>query len=186
MEFIPGWIEGVQLMLPGEKRRFWIPGKLAYGEAKSDEPKVRPDQPRGMLVFDIELTEFKRGPRPPREAPEDVAEIPKNAKKSKSGLAWRVLRRGAGEKHPTASSTVSVNYAGWTTDGKMFDTSLARGGLATFVLSDATPGWQEGVQMMVVGETRRLWIPENLAYAGSPGYPRGMLVYDVQLVDFKK
>lgn len=185
LEFIPGWIEGVQLMLPGEKRRFWIPGKLAYGEAKGDEQNVRPDQPRGRLVFDIELAEFKRGPRPPREAPEDVAGIPKNAKRSKSGLAWRVLRPGAGEKHPTASSTVSVNYAGWTTNGKMFDTSLARGGLATFVLSDAMPGWQEGVQMMVVGETRRLWIPENLAFAGSPGNPRGMLVYDVQLVDFK-
>ena len=49
-EFIRGWIEGVQLMLPGEKRRFWIPGDLAYG----DKPK-RPGAPAGTLVFDIEL-----------------------------------------------------------------------------------------------------------------------------------
>jgi peptidylprolyl isomerase len=186
-DLVPGWIEGVQLMLPGEKRRFWIPGKLAYGEAKSGDPNVQPERPRGMVVFDIELIEFKRGPIPPRAVPEDVAEIPKNAKKSKSGLAWRVLHKGTGKEHPTAKSTVFVNYAGWTTDGKMFDTSLALGGGKPrgIVLGDAIPGWQEGLQMIVVGETRRFWIPENLAYAGQPGLPRGMLVYDIQLVHFE-
>lgn len=45
-EVIKGWTEGVQMMVEGEKRRFWIPAKLAYG----DSGKVR-----GMLVFDIEL-----------------------------------------------------------------------------------------------------------------------------------
>lgn len=44
---IPGWIEGLQLMVEGEKRRFWIPEKLAY--------KGKPGRPAGMLVFDIEL-----------------------------------------------------------------------------------------------------------------------------------
>jgi len=184
-DLVPGWIEGVQLMLPGEKRRFWIPGKLAYGEAKVDDANVRPDRPKGMVVFDIELIELKQGPRPPRETPEDVAEIPKNAKKSKSGLAWRVLHKGTGKKNPSATSTVFANYAGWTTDGKMFDTSLALGKPRGIALGDAIPGWQEGLQMMVVGETRRFWIPENLAYAGQPGLPRGMLVYDIQLVHFE-
>lgn len=182
---IPGWAEGVQLMLPGEKRRFWIPGKLAFGEADADDVDVPPSQPRGMVVFDIELIEFERGPVPARATPEDVAEIPENAKRSKSGLAWRVLKEGTGKKHPKATSTVSVSYAGWTNDGKMFDTSLSRGGVSSFVLSDSMPGWQEGVQMMVVGEVRRVWIPEDLAFAGKPGYPRGMLVYDIQLIDFK-
>jgi peptidylprolyl isomerase len=190
LEFIPGWIEGVQLMLPGEKRRFWVPGKLAYGEvdrgeANRDNADVRPDQPRGVVVFDIELVEFKRGPRPPRETPEDVAEIPKNAKKSKSGLAWRVLQHGTGMERPTATSRVIVNYAAWTTDGKMFDTSLALGRPASFVLETSMPGLQEGVQMMVVGELRRLWIPENLAFADQPGRPKGMVVYDITLLDFK-
>ena len=46
---IPGWTEGVQLMVAGEKRRFWIPGDLAYD--KIDMPGA----PKGMLVFDIEL-----------------------------------------------------------------------------------------------------------------------------------
>jgi len=44
------------------------------------------------------------------------------------------------------------------------------------------PGWTEGVQLMVEGETRRLWIPEKLAYAGAHGAPRGMLVFDVELI----
>jgi len=189
-EFIRGWIEGVQLMLPGEKRRFWIPGKLAYGEAdrgaaNRDDAEARPDQPRGMVVFDIELVEFVRGPRPPRETPEDVAEIPKNAKKSKSGLAWRVLQHGTGMGRPTATSRVTVNYAAWTTDGKMFETSIVLGRPASFILETAIPGLQEGLQMMVTGELRRLWIPENLAFAGEPGRPRGMVVYDISLLDFK-
>lgn len=46
-------------MLPGEKRRFWIPGKLAYGDADRDDAKVRPDQPRGMVVYDIHLLDFE-------------------------------------------------------------------------------------------------------------------------------
>jgi FKBP-type peptidyl-prolyl cis-trans isomerase len=48
-EVIKGWTEGVQLMVAGESRRFWIPGKLAYDNSDS------PDMPKGMLVFDIEL-----------------------------------------------------------------------------------------------------------------------------------
>jgi peptidylprolyl isomerase len=50
---IPGWTEGLQLMVAGEKRRFWIPGNLAYGDTGP------PDEPRGMLVFDIELLEIR-------------------------------------------------------------------------------------------------------------------------------
>ncbi len=46
-EVIPGWTQGVQMMVEGEKRRFWIPAALAYAD--------RPDAPQGMLVFDIEL-----------------------------------------------------------------------------------------------------------------------------------
>lgn len=46
---IKGWTEGVQMMVPGESARFWIPGKLAYDSSD------RPDAPKGMLVFDIEL-----------------------------------------------------------------------------------------------------------------------------------
>ena len=55
---IPGWTEGVQLMVAGEKRRFWIPAKLAYGDVIPGQPAYDPatqQPPRGPLVFDIEV-----------------------------------------------------------------------------------------------------------------------------------
>lgn len=182
---IKGWTEGVQLMVAGEKRRFWIPGDLAYGEAQPNDPHAAMGPPRGTLVFDVELVSFKEAPKPP-DAPKDVAAIPKNAKKTKSGLGSRVLKKGKGKQHPTATSVVTVHYSGWTTDGKMFDSSIVRGTPATFGLNQVIPGWTEGLQLMVVGEKRRLWIPENLAYGGRPGRPQGMLVFDVELLDIKK
>ncbi|MNC99033.1 putative FKBP-type peptidyl-prolyl cis-trans isomerase FkpA precursor [compost metagenome] len=53
---------------------------------------------------------------------------------------------------------------------------------ATFALSDVIAGWTEGVALMVEGERTRFWIPENLAYKGELGQPRGMLVFDVELI----
>jgi FKBP-type peptidyl-prolyl cis-trans isomerase len=52
-QVIPGWTEGLQLMVEGEKRRFWIPAELAYG---TNPP---PGAPAGMLVFDVELIAIK-------------------------------------------------------------------------------------------------------------------------------
>jgi peptidylprolyl isomerase len=181
---IKGWTEGVQMMVSGEKRRFWIPPALAYGEAQPNDPHAAFGPPRGTLVFDVELIGFKEAPKPP-ETPADVAAIPKNAEKTKSGLATRVLKKGTGKEHPVATSVVTVHYSGWTTDGTMFDSSIVRGAPATFGLNQVIPGWTEGVQLMVIGETRRLWIPENLAYAGRPGRPQGMLVFDVELLEIK-
>ena len=66
---------------------------------------------------------------------------------------------------------VTVHYTGWTTDGKMFDSSVVRGTPATFPLDRVIAGWTEGVPLMVVGEKRRFWIPQNLAYQGQPGMP---------------
>ncbi|MEM7434314.1 MAG: FKBP-type peptidyl-prolyl cis-trans isomerase [Myxococcota bacterium] len=181
---IPGWTEGLQLMKAGEKRRFWIPGKLGYGEANPNDPHSQFGPPKGTLVFDVDLISFAEGPKPPT-TPKDVAKIPKNAKKTKSGLGSRVLKKGTGTEHPAATSQVTVNYSGWTTDGKMFDSSVVRGKPATFGLNQVIPGWTEGLQLMVVGEKRRLWIPEDLAYGGRPGRPQGMLVFDVELLDIK-
>ena len=80
---------------------------------------------------------------------------------------------------------MTVHYTGWTTDGKMFDSSLVRGQPATFGLDQVIRGWTEGLQLMVEGEKRRFWIPEKLAYQGRKGAPAGMLVFDVELISFK-
>lgn len=115
-------------------------------------------------------------------APADVATPPADAETTASGLASKVQTPGTGTHHPTATSRVRVHYTGWTTDGKMFDSSVARNEPITFGLNQVITGWTEGVQLMVEGETRRLWIPETLAYRGQPGAPKGMLVFDVQLI----
>ncbi len=176
---IKGWTEGLQLMVKGEKRRFWIPANLAYGET----PR-RPGAPAGMLVFDVELLDIKQAPK----VPDDVAAPPKDAKKTASGLAYKVLEKGAGTTHPKATDRVEVHYSGWTTDGRMFDSSVMRGQTATFPLNGVIPGWTEGLQLMVKGEKARFWIPGKLAYGDHPtrpGAPAGMLVFDVELVDIK-
>ncbi|MBM3751329.1 MAG: peptidylprolyl isomerase [Acidimicrobiia bacterium] len=173
---ILGWTEGLQLMVAGEKRRFWIPSALAYGG--------RPGAPQGMLVFDVELLDFK-APTPPIPAPPDVAAVPGDATRTPSGLASRRLSAGTGTEKPVASSMVQVHYTGWTTDGKMFDSSVVRGEPAEFPLNQVIPGWTEGLQLMVVGEKRRFWIPSKLAYDGQPGAPAGMLVFDVELLGVK-
>ena len=115
-------------------------------------------------------------------APADVAAPPTDATVAPSGLASRRLEAGTGTKHPGPRSRVLVHYSGWTTDGKMFDSSVSRGEPIAFGLHQVIPGWTEGVQLMVEGEKRRFWIPEALAYGGRPGPPAGMLVFDVELI----
>lgn len=115
-------------------------------------------------------------------APADVAAPPTNAEKTASGLASVLLQKGTSEQKPTATSKVRVHYSGWTTDGKPFDSSLARGRPAEFPLDRVIEGWREGILLMTVGEERRLWIPEALAYKGRAGRPAGMLVFDVTLL----
>jgi peptidylprolyl isomerase len=117
-------------------------------------------------------------------APPDVAGPPEDAKFSPTGLAWKVLKEGTGTEHPNAYSVVTVHYTGWTTDGKMFDSSVERGKPSTFRLDRVIKGWTEGLQLMVVGEKRRFWIPQDLAY-GKRGRVRGMLVFDVEMFGFK-
>jgi FKBP-type peptidyl-prolyl cis-trans isomerase len=167
----PGWRECVGLMRIGETRRCWIPQELAY--------KGQAGRPAGMLVFDVELLDVI-GP------PHDVAAPPPNAKRTSSGLAYRVLRPGTGARKPSPRGEVTVHYTGWTTDGKRFDSSVARGEPTTFGLDQVIPGWTEGVALMVEGEKTRFWIPQDLAYKGQAGSPRGMLVFDIELLRIEK
>jgi peptidylprolyl isomerase len=190
---IAGWTDGIPVMSVGDKVRFWIPEELAY--------KGAPGRPQGMLVFDVELLEIKApgahgaddghghggggkaaGDLP---APPDVAAPAKDAKKTAKGVSYKVLTAGKGGPKPTATDTVKVHYSGWTTDGKMFDSSVKRGQPAEFPLGGVIAGWTDGLQVMSVGDKVRFWIPEELAYKGQPGRPQGMLVFDVELLEIK-
>ena len=113
-------------------------------------------------------------------APPDVAAPPSDATKTASGLATKVLKAGTEKDHPAKEDLVQVHYTGWTTDGKMFDSSVARNKPSTFGVSRVIAGFSEGLQLMVVGEKRRLWIPEALAYKGQEGRPKGMFAVELQ------
>ena len=159
-------------MVGGETRRFWIPEALAYRGQRD---------PKGMLVFDVELLSFTVSPA---TAPPDVKGPPADAKKTASGISYKVLTPGTGTRHANATNRVTVHYSGWTVDGKLFDSSVIRGEPAAFPLDGVIAGWTEGVQLMVVGEKTRFWIPESLAYKGQRD-PRGMLVFDIELLDIE-
>jgi peptidylprolyl isomerase len=169
-----GWRECVLLMSVGEKRRCWVPQDLAYrGQA---------GRPTGTVVFDIELIDARRSPT---IAPPDVAAAPDDATRTLSGLRYKVIKPGTGMRRPGPRDSVLVHYTGWTTDGKMFDSTVARGMAVTLRLDNVIRGWTEGLQLMVEGERTQFWIPENLAYKGEPGAPRGMLVFEIDLIEIE-
>jgi FKBP-type peptidyl-prolyl cis-trans isomerase len=124
----------------------------------------------------------------PIPAPPDVAAPPKDATVTPSGVASKPLRPGLSSIHPSPRSNVKILYTGWTTDGQMFDTTAGKAALGPFPLEGSLiPGLVEGLQLMVVGEKRRFWIPAKLAYANDPDpkRPKGMLVFDVELVEVR-
>jgi len=170
-KMVPGWKAAVKQMAVGETQRSWIPASLTAGKLKEGE----------SFVFDTTLL----GIVPYPTTPPDVAAPPADAKTTPSGLAYKVLHPGTGTQHPRGGSTVAVHYSGWTTDGKMFDSSVLRGKSATFPLMRVIAGWTEGLQLMVEGEQTRFWIPARLAYGNKPGMPQGMLVFDVELLKIR-
>ncbi|PYQ32156.1 MAG: hypothetical protein DMF56_01745 [Acidobacteria bacterium] len=133
------------------------------------------------MYFDTELLEIV--PRP--ITPPDVAAPPADATTTASGLAYKVLRPGRGDKHPSRASKVAVHYSGWTTNGRMFDSSVLRGTPSEFPLDEVIKGWTEGLQLMTVGEKTRFWIPAKLAYPHDRTKPQGMLVFDIELISIK-
>ena len=110
--------------------------------------------------------------------------------KTATGLQYWDIKIGAGEK-AIRGEKVDVDYTGWLTNGKKFDSSVGTGHPFEFALGhgDVIKGWDEGVAGMKVGGKRQLRIPPDLAY-GERGYPGAIppnstLIFDVQLVAVK-
>ncbi|RTR34806.1 FKBP-type peptidyl-prolyl cis-trans isomerase [Shewanella atlantica] len=102
-----------------------------------------------------------------------------------SGLQYQVLAKGDGSNHPKATDTVTVHYHGTLIDGTIFDSSVERGEPIAFPLNRVIKGWTEGVQLMVIGEKTRFFIPSELAYGNrSTGKITGgsVLIFDVELI----
>jgi FKBP-type peptidyl-prolyl cis-trans isomerase len=167
-------------MTAGQRVRFWIDAdKMMAG-------KVMPSMPKGVLCYELEIVQIDPAAAAPPPPPPDVAKPPANTKKTAKGVFYRVLKAGPGGEKPKPTSAVKVHYTGWTTDGRMFDTSVIKGQQSEFRLDGVVAGWTDGLQTMSVGDRVRFWIPEELAYKGAPNKPQGMLVFDIELFEIKE
>lgn len=155
-------------------------------------------------------SEFAEQPQPPAAAPE-LAEgeapvtyfdsealrqetgavdedVNKEWQTTASGLKYRVLRKGSGQK-PEAANTVTVHYRGWLDNGVEFDSSYGRGQSTSFPLSGVIPGWTEGMQLVGKGGMVELWIPPDLGYgasgAGAAVPPNATLHFVVELLEIE-
>jgi len=138
----------------------------------------------------VEKAKTARGERKKMERSDALARIAQKwpaLTTTRSGLMFEVLKKGSGGS-PSPASQVSVNYTGTLLDGKVFDSTTARGQPATFQVNRVIPGWTEALLGMKRGEKRLLVIPPELAY-GEQGYPgvippNSFLVFEVELIDF--
>ncbi|GEM_PF-3454769 len=172
-KLIPGWQDVLKEMVVGERRLVWIPAKRAYVNKRNRK--------KGPRTVDMELVSMRVAP----PAPSDLRRPPKDATKTKSGLVYKKLKSGDGKVHPKAADNVKAKYAGWSMKGICFDYT-GPDEQRQFNLGSVIKGWTEGVQLMVVGDKYRFWIPEKIGYDGMPGKPGGKLVFDVELVKILK
>jgi FKBP-type peptidyl-prolyl cis-trans isomerase len=109
---------------------------------------------------------------------------------TESGLRYQILQKGTGKK-ATKGAGVSVHYKGQLLDGTVFDSSYKRKQPIDFNvgIGQVIAGWDEGIQLLQVGDKARFVIPSDLAYgaAGAGGVipPDATLIFDVELMDVK-
>ncbi|MBI3376640.1 MAG: FKBP-type peptidyl-prolyl cis-trans isomerase [Betaproteobacteria bacterium] len=111
--------------------------------------------------------------------------------KTPSGLLIDELAIGDGEL-AVAGQSVTMHYTGWLmyggAAGKKFDSSKDRNHPFVFELGEGQviKGWDEGVQGMKVGGSRKLTIPPELGYgargAGGAIPPNATLIFEVELL----
>lgn len=107
---------------------------------------------------------------------------------TESGLQYQILERGKGTEHPEANSEVTVHYHGTLLDGTVFDSSVQRNKPISFGLNQVIKGWTEGVQLMVVGDKFKFFIPSELGYGKQTAgkiTPNSVLMFEVTLLEIK-
>jgi len=125
-----------------------------------------------------------------KEAEAELEKIAAGFLKTDSGLRYQFLQKGEG-KQAEKGKGVSVHYKGQLVDGTVFDSSYQRKQPIDFTLGvgQVIPGWDEGIQLLKVGDKARFVIPSHLAYgsqgAGNAIPPNAVLIFDVELMDVK-
>ncbi len=167
----PGWLEGLQLMTGGEKRRLWIPANLAPQNSKKG--------PKGAVICDIELLGVRSIPdlSPRHMRP------PPDAHKTRFGALTSVVEAGEGTEKASSGVGALVNYTMWTAvDGRVFDSTIMRDRPTFFPYEKVMPAFADVLKLMVVGEKRLIWIPANVANGQWVGSPNGPLIFEAELL----
>jgi len=119
-----------------------------------------------------------------------LTSISEGFEQTESGLRYQIIQNGDGAQ-AAKGNTVAVHYKGMFPDGSEFDNSYKRGNPIEFPLGmgNVIPGWDEGIQLLKVGDKARFVIPSHLAYgsrgAGGVIPPNATLVFDVELMNVK-
>ena len=138
----------------------------------------------------FEGSRAKREAEAKKRLQEEMDKIAAGYDETPSGLRYKILQEGNGKK-AEKGTMVSVHYKGQLLDGQVFDSSYQRKQPIDFTIGigQVISGWDEGIQLLKVGDKARFVIPSNLAYgsAGAGGVipPDATLIFDVELMDVK-
>lgn len=190
-QVIKGWDEGLALLNKGAKAVLYIPSGLAYG-SQDRSPTIPANS---VLVFDVEITDIaSQGDIDDKLIKNYLTKNNITASKTASGLYYSISKEGGAK--PAAGDKVSVMYTGKTLDGRKFDSNIDSAFHHTTPLEfpigqgQVIKGWDEGIPLFGKGGKGTLYIPSGIAYgAHSPTQaipPNAVLVFDVELLDFKK
>ncbi|MAB84106.1 MAG: hypothetical protein CMJ24_11840 [Phycisphaerae bacterium] len=178
----PGWTASLNGMRVGDSRKIWADSSTVPSQQMAQGAPI---------VFDLTLEgidQFMTVP-PTDELPgATVGEVV--VQSSDSGLQWYDVVEGDGAS-PGPDDRVKVHYSGWLVDGTPFDSSKKTGVPFTVNMQGGViPGWLEGLKTMKVGSTRKLIIPQQLAYGwnprpGSPIPPGATLIFDVEMLEIE-
>lgn len=205
---VAGYHEGLLLTGEGGMIELKIPSNLAYGSL-SPTPLVPPNSNLNFVIELIKVGDDLPDPPPVESGMEADSTNPGTPDApgatntepgasdpdaqtefttTKSGLKYRILRKGDG-KFPKANSGVRVHYKGWLDNGKVFDQSYSRRQVAQFMLSGVIQGWTEGLQYVDRGGMIELELPSKLGYGdqGQPPHIKGgdTLHFIVELINFR-
>lgn len=120
----------------------------------------------------------------------ELDKIAAGFEKTDSGLRYQIIQKGSGAQ-ASQGKNISVHYKGQLADGRVFDSSYERKQPIDFTVGvgQVIKGWDEGLQLLQVGDKARLVIPSHLAYgsqgAGGVIPPDATLIFDVELMDVK-
>lgn len=176
-------VEAIGMLHLGEHVRFAVPPGLCYG--KTDRGYLCP--PDSVTYWDLQLLRLEPAPQP-LPVPEFRKPDRRQQRRTKSGLRYEIVKPGKGPL-VTADSKVGLHFAGWQTNGRLFEESFSKGIPLVVRVSEARliPGWTEGLQLMRSGSIFRFAIPSRLGYGtlGKPDLkigPNRVLYFEIELL----